>query len=112
MLKLLHSFTFATYKLKPNYLIKLSSILKLPVYKMNEEIRHYGNVRLLDEHNKLIGVFSYEEACNKAKKTDKDIIMLNDQVKPALCKLCNYSDELALKFIGDILKLKPKQLAE
>lgn len=32
--------------------------------------------------------------------------MLNKEVRPVLCKICDYSDELATKFVEDVAKLK------
>lgn len=35
---------------------------------------------------------------------DMDIVMVNDKVRPALCKMSNYSDELCMKFVNEVLK--------
>jgi translation initiation factor IF-3 len=40
----------------------------------------------------------------KAKELDTDIILLNDQAKPAVCKLMNYKETLYRRFIKEILK--------
>lgn len=61
-------------------------------------------MRVIDENNKLIGVLTFEEARRKAEKLGKDIIMTNADVKPAVCKICDYSDELAARFLSDVLK--------
>ena len=57
-------------------------------------------------------MYACEEAKKKALKKEKDFVMLNQEVRPALCKMCDYSDELAQKFIEDVVKLKSPKSRE
>jgi translation initiation factor IF-3 len=52
-------------------------------------------VRLVDDNFKLIGIMDFEEAKQRASTSNKDIVLLNEAVEPPLCRICDYSDELA-----------------
>ncbi|CAK66007.1 unnamed protein product (macronuclear) [Paramecium tetraurelia] len=102
-------YCFGKYKFNANIINKVSTLLKIKPSLANEDINFFGDVRLLDSQNKLIGVFACEEARKKADKLGQDLIMINQEIKPALCKVCDYSDELASKFMNDIVKIKEQQ---
>ncbi|CAD8063585.1 unnamed protein product [Paramecium sonneborni] len=102
-------YCFGKYKFNANIINKVSALLKIKPSLANEDINFFGDVRLLDAQNKLIGVFACEEARKKADKLGQDLIMINQEIKPALCKVCDYSDELASKFMNDIVKIREQQ---
>ncbi|KAM3128470.1 hypothetical protein pb186bvf_019402 [Paramecium bursaria] len=105
-------YSFGVYRFTPEYIKKLTTILGSKELVVGDDIKYYQQVRVVDDQNKLIGVFQFDEAKKKAQKLNKEIIMINQEVSPALCRICDYSDELAQRFMSDILKksdVKQKQ---
>ena len=86
---------------------------------MNEEIDYNGDVRLLDGNGKLLGLYNIYEARyysfiitnpiydiiirKKAKELDVDLIMVNANIRPAICKAIPYRDDLYNKFMKEII---------
>lgn len=44
-----------------------------------------------------------DEARRKANATQQDLILINPDVQPAVCRLMDYSEELGRKFMKEIL---------
>lgn len=59
-------------------------------YRINEQIRGATEVRLLNEDGSLLGVFSFEKALSMARTTEVDLIEINRNSMPTLCKLMEY----------------------
>ena len=59
-------------------------------YRINEQIRGTYEVRLLNEDGSLVGVFSFESALSMARSSDVDLIEINRNSVPPLCKLMEY----------------------
>lgn len=72
--------------------------------KFNDDIIYYSDVRLINPSGQLVGIFPFAEAYKKAQQQKLDIVLINEKVKPIICKMMNYSDELATKFINEVLK--------
>lgn len=47
-------------------------------------------IRLIDDSNKQIGIFSYEEALEKAKEKGLDLLVITLKTDPPVYKLGNY----------------------
>jgi translation initiation factor IF-3 len=58
---------------------------------VNEDIDQTGNVRLIDSNNKLVGVLPIDEAKRKAVASSLDLVLLNAEATPPVCRLINYS---------------------
>lgn len=74
---------------------------KYPIY--NEAIELHKDIRLFDENNKLIGVYGAAEARRKALTMKKDIVLLNYQSNPAVCKVVGFRESILQKFYDEIV---------
>jgi len=82
--------------------------------KANRQIR-YPQVRVLDEHGEMVGVLSLEEALDKAKDAEKDLVLVTENAKPPVCKiidLTKYKYQLQQKKAEGRKKAKTQDLKE
>jgi len=63
-----------------------------------------GDVRLIDDKNKLIGIYHVAEAKKKCQLLGLDLVLINPNLKPPLCKAYNYKEEMYKKFSNEVLK--------
>jgi len=56
---------------------------------INNQIRA-SKVRLIDSDGKQIGIFNLNEAIQKAKEKNLDLIQVTDKVEPVVCKISDY----------------------
>lgn len=70
---------------------------------INEEIAYEGNVRLINSSNKQLGVMPFDEAFEKAKAMNLDLVMMNSSINPAICKTLNYKEEVYSKFAKEVI---------
>ncbi len=56
----------------------------------NNRIR-FPKVRVLDEKGESIGVMPTQQALNKAREEDKDLVLITDQAKPPVVKIIELS---------------------
>lgn len=106
MLKLILSKQLACLhveKFLPKDYMTMCSLIKerYPVY--NEAIELHKDVRLLDENNKLIGIYEASEARRKASNMKKDIILVNVKSSPAVCKVVSFREMTLRKFYDEIV---------
>ena len=47
-------------------------------------------VQIIDENGQKLGVFSIEEALEKAEEKQLDLVLVAPNAKPAVCKIMNY----------------------
>lgn len=62
-----------------------------------------GNVRLIDKNNKLVGVLPLDEARRRAVSTVQDLVLINADSSPAVCRILNYSEEMGTRFMKEII---------
>lgn len=55
-------------------------------YTINERIQS-SELRVLNEFGEMIGVMSKAEALDRAREVDKDLVLINDSVNPAIVKI-------------------------
>lgn len=55
-------------------------------YTINERIQSQ-ELRVLNEFGEMIGVMSRSQALEKAREADKDLVLINDSVKPSIVKI-------------------------
>ena len=58
-------------------------------YYINEEIRA-REIRLIDADGNQLGIVPLQDALNKAKEADLDLILLAPSAKPPVCKIEDY----------------------
>ena len=80
---------------------------KHPLY--NEAIEIHKDVKLLDEKGKLVGRYSASEARKKATTLKKDIVLLNPNSDPVVCKLYNFRETILRKFYDEIVNKRNEQ---
>ncbi|CAD8169178.1 unnamed protein product [Paramecium octaurelia] len=106
-------YCFGIYKFNPIIIQRVSALLKVKPYPVNENIQYQGEVRVIDDKYKLLGVMPFQQAKEQATKEEKEIILMNENVEPPLCRICDYSDELAQRFLTEISppfkKLQPQR---
>ena len=76
-------------KRKPRF--KPRTIQKKPL--ANNRIRA-REVRLIDETGQQLGVLPIEQAINKAKEKELDLIQVTEKVEPPVCKIMEYGKYL------------------
>ena len=63
---------------------------------INNQIRA-EKVRLIDTTGESIGILSLNEAIEKAKEQDLDLIQITEKTEPPICKIMNYGKYLYIK---------------
>ncbi|CAD8109581.1 unnamed protein product [Paramecium sonneborni] len=106
-------YCFGIYKFNPIIIQRVSALLKAKPYPTNDNIQYQGDVRVIDEKYKLLGIMPFQQAKEQAIQQEKDIILINENVEPPICRICDYSDELAQRFLTEISppfkKLSPQR---
>lgn len=64
----------------------------------NDDIKVFKDIKLLDENNKLVGVYPASEARKKAYNMKKDITLVNSTSDPVICKVVSFRNDLLNKF--------------
>ncbi|MEO8581886.1 MAG: translation initiation factor IF-3 [Patescibacteria group bacterium] len=59
-------------------------------FQTNHRITH-PELRVLDEFGKQIGVMTREEAVEKAKSEDKDVVLITEEARPPVAKIISFS---------------------
>ena len=81
----------------------LHKILKKRFPKQNQRKRIFANeqiwtpsgkVRLTDEKGEQLGIFSLQDALQKAKESGLDLIKITEKVDPPVCKIIDYGKYL------------------
>ncbi len=62
----------------------------IPFYRVNENIR-VPEVRVLDNENNNLGVFTIAEALAKAREMEVDLVEINPKAEPPVCKFIEFS---------------------
>jgi len=97
-------FSFATQLTQAQELRYLARIVGTAYFKHNDEVNVSSDVRLVDQNNKFLGIYSVNEAKKKCRELNTDLVLINDATRPAICKATNYKDDLYKKFVKDILE--------
>jgi translation initiation factor IF-3 len=95
---------FNVRKYKPEDIKTMCMLVKEPFPIYNEFIELHKEIQLIDENKKLIGIYSAAEARKKASSLKQDIILLNENSTPAVCKACNFRETILKKFYEEIVK--------
>jgi len=82
---------------------QIAKLLGTVYYKHNDEVEYSGDLRLIDANNSLIGVYNLTEARRICEQKGLDLVMINPNVKPAICKALKYRDELYNRFVKDVI---------
>ena len=61
-----------------------------PSVRLNHKIRA-SQVRLIDQQNNHLGVFTIQQAIAKANEEGVDLIEISPNANPPVCKICSYS---------------------
>jgi len=69
----------------------------------NDDIKVFKDIKLLDENNKLIGVYPASEARKKAYNMKKDITLVNSTSDPVICRVLQFRNDLLNKFFDEIV---------
>ncbi|BBA84659.1 translation initiation factor IF-3 [endosymbiont of Euscepes postfasciatus] len=76
-------------------------------YLINYDI-NFEKIRLIDINGKQLGIFYTKDAIKKYKKEDLDLVLINKNINPPICKIINYNKYIYNK--NKFLKnLKKKQ---
>lgn len=80
----------------------------------NRQIR-VPQVRVLDEFGEMVGVMSTEEALEKAREVEKDLVLVTEGANPPVCKIIDiakYRYQLQQKKAEGRKKAKTQELKE
>lgn len=83
---------------------QIAKTLGIQYFRHNREINHAGDVRLLDEGNRLIGLYHIDEARKKCEELGKDLVMTNLNARPPICKAYDYKADLYQRFTKEVLE--------
>ena len=64
----------------------------------NEDIKIFKDIKLLDENNKLVGIYPASEARKKALNLKKDITLVNSTSDPVICRVIEFRNNVLNKF--------------
>lgn len=64
----------------------------------NEEVQTSGLVKLLDDSNKIIGVYTASEARKKARTLSMDMVLVNLKSSPIVCRASDFRGRIVNKF--------------
>jgi len=94
--------------ISPNQLSTLQKVLgimKKTMPVMNDEIEFVGEIRLIgDDETPGLGLINIELAKEKSKELDMDLVLLNDKIKPALCRIEDFRQTTYYSFYKTYLK--------
>lgn len=79
----------------------LHSLQKRPSVSDNLHCSRYDEVRVLDKSKEMVGVMSLTQAMGMAQAASMDVILINENAKPPLVRICSVS-----KFKYEIEKVK------
>jgi translation initiation factor IF-3 len=85
-------------------------MLNLHYHLFNEQIDIYEDVKLLDENNKVIGVYKPDDAKKKVSQLRKDLVLFNAVSKPIICKALSYRQDIVNKFYKDLVLVKKESI--
>jgi translation initiation factor IF-3 len=71
------------------FFLKKGEIIIFKELLINEQIKA-KEVRLLDENGEQVGIVSFDEALDSASEKDLDLVLLNPNSNPPVCKLMDY----------------------
>ncbi len=94
---------FSVEQTDQKYLRQMCAILKTKFFQCNEFIEYQGEIRLVDEKQRLLGFYDILDARKKSQDLDLDLVMINEKSRPAICKMMNYKDSLFKQFAREIL---------
>lgn len=60
---------------------------------LNDEIK-VPNVRLIDEEGTQVGIVKIQDALFKARKAEKDLVLIAPEANPPVCKILDWGKEL------------------
>jgi translation initiation factor IF-3 len=82
----------------------MCAILKTKFFQCNEDIQYQGEIRLVDDKQRLLGFYDILDARKKSQDLEMDLVLINDKSRPAICKMMNYKDSLFKQFAREILQ--------
>lgn len=69
----------------------------------NDDIKIFKDIKLLDENNKLVGVYPASQARKKAYNMKKDITLVNSTSDPVICRVVSFRNDMLNKFFDEIV---------
>ena len=70
----------------------------------NQQIQTSGLIKLLDSAGKVIGVYTASEARKKAAALGLDMILMNPQSSPIVCKAMNFRSKILTRFFEQVVE--------
>ena len=75
----------------------------------NEEIKTSGIIKLMDDANKVIGVYTASEARKKAESQGKDMVLVSQTATPILCRATDFRLRTINSFYQEIVMKNLKE---
>lgn len=85
-------------------------MLNQQYHSFNEQIDIFDDIKLLDENNKVIGVYRPDDARKKVAQLNKDLVLFNAISKPIICKALSYRHDIVTKFYNDFVSKRKEAL--
>lgn len=87
----------------------MCGLLREKYFLNNEEIQSSGLIKLLDDGDKVIGIYTASEARKKAQALGLDMVLVNIKGSPIVCRASDFRSRLINKFYNEIVLKRQKE---
>ena len=93
-------------------IVTMCGLLREKYLRNNEEIQTSGLVKLLDDHGKVLGIYSASEARKKAGSMGLDMVLVSSKTSPPVCKASNFKESIISRFYQEIVMKRHEERIE
>lgn len=69
----------------------------------NDEVRTNSNIKLINQTGKMIGIYNASEARRKALSLGKDMVLVNENCEPVICRVIDFRNAVLNRFYEEIV---------
>lgn len=81
----------------------MCGLLKQKYQLNNEQIQTSGLVKLVDDKNKVIGIYTASEARKKSLGLGLDMVLVNMNTSPIICRASDFRSRIINKFYENVV---------
>ena len=87
----------------------MCGLLKEKYQLNNEEVQTSGLIKLIDDGGKVIGIYTASEARKKSKAMGLDMVLVNKQANPYICRASDFRNRIVNRFYDDVILKRQKE---
>ena len=87
----------------------MCGLLKEKYQLNNEEVQTSGLIKLIDDAGKVIGIYTASEARKKSKAMGLDMVLVNRQTNPYICRASDFRNRIVNRFYDDVVLKRQKE---